>query len=112
MGREQRENLGSAMVVGMERGLFTFPNDQLASSGRGRDLLPVEGLFLMRISPVRSSDGSSTQAACSLLAIFIDASSWEEAVTSNSFILVTPLAGRPLLRIQAFLVNQFRTLGG
>jgi len=38
MGREQRENLGSAMVVGMERGLFTFPNDQLASSRRGRDL--------------------------------------------------------------------------
>lgn len=41
MGREQRENLGSAMVVGMERGLFTFPNDQLASSRRGRDLPPV-----------------------------------------------------------------------
>jgi len=37
MGREQRENLGSAIVVGMERGLFTFPNDQLASSRRGRD---------------------------------------------------------------------------
>lgn len=36
-GREQRENLGSAIVVGMERGLFTFPNDQLASSRRGRD---------------------------------------------------------------------------
>lgn len=34
----QREKVGSAMVVGMERGLFTFPNDRLASSGRGRDL--------------------------------------------------------------------------
>lgn len=34
-------NLGSAMVVGMERGLFTFPNDQLASSRRGRDLPPI-----------------------------------------------------------------------
>lgn len=33
-----REKLGSAMVVGMERGSFTFPNDRLASSGRGRDL--------------------------------------------------------------------------
>lgn len=52
MGMEQRENLGSAMVVGMERGLFTFPNDRLASSGRGRDLLPIEGSFLMRISAV------------------------------------------------------------
>lgn len=41
MGREQRENLGSAMVVGMERGLFTFPNDRLASSRRGRDLPPL-----------------------------------------------------------------------
>lgn len=38
----------------MERGLFTFPNDRLASSGRGRDLLPAGGSFLMRISPVRS----------------------------------------------------------
>lgn len=46
MGMEQRENLGSAMVVGMERGLFTFPNDQLASSGRGRDLLPLEAIVL------------------------------------------------------------------
>lgn len=54
MGMKQRENLGSAMVVGMERGLFTFPNDQLASSGRGCDLLPVEGLFLTRISPIIS----------------------------------------------------------
>lgn len=52
MGMEQRENLGSAMVVGMERGLFTFPNDRLASSGRGRDLLPIEGSFLTRISAV------------------------------------------------------------
>lgn len=37
----KRENLGSAMVVGMERGLFTFPNDRLDSSGRGRDLVPI-----------------------------------------------------------------------
>jgi len=36
------ENLGSAMVVGMERGLFTFSNDRLASSRRGRDL-PLVG---------------------------------------------------------------------
>jgi hypothetical protein len=39
--REQRENLGSAIVVGMERGLFTFSNDRLASSRRGCDLLLV-----------------------------------------------------------------------
>lgn len=46
MGMGQRENLGSVMVVGMERGLFTFPNDQLASSGRGRDLPTSRGIVL------------------------------------------------------------------